>query len=260
MGMLDGKTALIVGLSNERSIAWGITQALHREGARLGFAWQEVMDKRARPLAESVGADFAVVADATRDEDIAAVFAKAKETWGTIDILIHSMAYAPREDLDGRFLDTSREGFRIANDVSVYSLIALARGAAPLMTGGGAILTMTYYGAEKVVPSYKVMGVAKAALEATVRYLAADLGPDGIRVNAISAGPIRTLAASGLSGFRDYLKSFAGQAPLRRNVTIDEVGATAAFLCSEGARSITGEVLYVDSGYHVMGMTHSEEQ
>jgi len=256
MGNLDGKTALIFGVANDHSIAWGIAQALHREGARLGFSYAgPSLEKRVRPLAESLGSDFIEQCDVASDEEIDAIFAKAKERFGTIDILIHAIAFANREDLAGRFIDTSRDGFLLAHNISVYSLVALTRAALPLFPKtGGSVLTLTYYGAEKVVPKYNVMGVAKAALEATVRYLANDVGPQGIRVNAISAGPIRTLAASGIRGFRDYQRTFAQQAPLRRDVTIHDVGATAAFLCSDGARGITGEVVYVDSGYNIMGM------
>jgi len=260
MATLQGKTALIFGLANDRSIAWGISQALHREGATLGFSYAgPVIEKRMRPLAESLGATFIEPCDVSSDADIDEVMARAKDTFGTIDILIHSIAFARQEDLKGRFIDTSREGFLLAHEISAYSMVGLARAARPLMPNGGAMLTLTYYGAEKVVPKYNVMGVAKASLEATVRYLAADLGPEGIRVNAISAGPIRTLAASGISGFRSYLKTFADSAPLRRNITIDDVGATAAFLCGDGARAITGEVLYVDAGYNIMGMETPEE-
>jgi enoyl-[acyl-carrier protein] reductase I len=255
MGQLAGKTALIFGVANDHSIAWGIAKAFHAESAKVAFSYGvPTLEKRVRPLAESVGADFIELCDVTDDAQIEAVFAQAKERLGTIDILVHAIAYANREDLAGRFVDTSRAGFALANDISVYSLLALARAARPLMPNGGSILTLTYYGAEKVVPKYNIMGVAKAALEATMRYLASDLGPEGIRVNAISAGPIRTLAASGISGFRDYQRSFASQAPLRRNVTIDDVGGTAAFLSSDAAGGITGEVLYVDSGYNIMGM------
>lgn len=261
MGNLDGKTALIFGLANDHSIAWGISKALHAAGATLGFAYTvEALQKRCTPLAESLGADFIEYCDITNDASIDAAFAKFGERYGRCDIVIHSVAYAPREDLQGRFIETSREGFHTAHDISAYSLLAMARAAHPLMGEGGSILTMTYYGAEKVVPQYKVMGVAKASLEATMKYLADDLGPEGIRVNAISAGPIRTLAASGISGFRGFQKSFAGQAPLRKNVTIDDVGATAAFLCSDAAAGITGEVLYVDSGYNIMGMPHLEDE
>jgi len=260
MATLQGKTALIFGLANDRSIAWGISQALHREGATLGFSYAgPVIEKRMRPLAESLGATFIEPCDVSSDADIDQVMARAKDTFGTIDILIHSIAFARQEDLKGRFIDTSREGFLLAHEISAYSMLGLARAARPLMPNGGAMLTLTYYGAEKVVPKYNVMGVAKASLEATVRYLAADLGPESIRVNAISAGPIRTLAASGISGFRSYLKTFAESAPLRRNITIDDVGATAAFLCGDGARAITGEVLYVDAGYNIMGMETPEE-
>ena len=260
MGNLDGKTALIFGLANDHSLAWGIAQALHAEGAKLAFSYGiPSLEKRVRPLAESLGADFIELCDVTSDDQIDAVFAEAGERLGTIDILIHAIAFANREDLAGRFVDTSRTGFALAHDISVYSLVALTRAARPLMPNGGSVLTLTYYGAEKVVPKYNVMGVAKAALEATVRYLASDLGPEGIRVNAISAGPIRTLAASGISGFRDYQRTFASQAPLRKNVTIHDVGATAAFLCGPGAGAITGETLYVDSGYNIMGMQHTED-
>jgi enoyl-[acyl-carrier protein] reductase I len=260
MASLQGKTALIFGVANDHSIAWGIAQAFHREGATLGFSYAgPTLEKRVRPLAESIGADFIEQCDVASDAEIEAVFAKARERFGKVDILIHAIAFANREDLAGRFIDTSRDGFLLAHNISVYSLIGLSRAAMPLMGDGGSILTLTYYGAEKVVPKYNVMGVAKASLEATVRYLANDLGPQGIRVNAISAGPIRTLAAAGISGFRDYQRSFAGVAPLRKNVTIDDVGATAAFLSSAAAGAITGEVLYVDSGYNIMGMLTEEE-
>jgi enoyl-[acyl-carrier protein] reductase I len=259
MGHLDGKTALVFGVANDHSLAWGISKALHAEGATLGFSYaMDALEKRVRPLAEEVGSDFVEKCDVADDAAIESVFAKTKERFGTVDILIHAIAYAKREDLAGRFVDTSRDGFLLAHNISVYSLVALTRAALPLMPEGGAVLTLTYYGAEKVVPKYNVMGVAKAALEATVRYLAYDLGPQGVRVNAISAGPIRTLAASGISGFRDYQRTFAAQAPLRRNVTIDDVGATAAFLCSPGAGGITGEVVYVDSGYNIVGMQSQE--
>ncbi len=259
MGTLDGKNALIFGVANDHSIAWGIARALHREGATLGFSYaMDALERRVRPLAEQVGSDFVELCDVADDAQIEAVFAKAKERFGTLDILVHAVAFANREDLMGRFLDTSRDGFRIAHEISVYSLVALARAAAPLMPNGGSIITMTYYGAEKVVPRYNVMGVAKASLEASVRYLAADLGPDGIRVNAISAGPIRTLAASGISGFREMQRKFAEVNPLRRAITTDDVGAMAAFLAGDGAAAITGEVIYVDGGYNILGMTAPE--
>lgn len=261
MDSLQGKSALIFGLSNDRSIAWGITQALHAAGANVGVSYAgPAMEKRARPLAESLGLQFIEDCDVTSDEQIDATFAKAKEHFGTIDILVHAVAYANREDLMGRFVDTSRDGFLLAQNISAYSLLGLARAARPLMSNGGSILTMTYYGSEKVVPQYNVMGVAKASLEATMRYLANDLGPEGIRVNAISAGPIRTLAASGIKDFRSYLKSFSEQAPLRRNVTTEDVGNLAVFLGSDASNAITGETIYVDSGYNILGMSHDDEE
>ncbi len=260
MGMLDGKTALIFGVANDHSIAWGIAQAFQREGATVGFSYAGAnLEKRVRPLAESLGSDFIEECDVTSDEAIDEVMAKARARYGTIDILIHSIAFASREDLMGRFVDTSRAGFLLAHDISVYSLIGLTRAALPIMNKGGSVLALTYYGAEKVVPKYRVMGVAKAALEATVKYLANDLGPDGIRVNAVSAGPIRTLAASGIGGFRTYQKVFAEMAPLRMNVTKEDVANTAAFLCSDLARATTGEIVYVDSGYNILGMPESDE-
>lgn len=259
MDSLKGKKALIFGVANDRSIAWGIAQALHRRGAELAFSYAAPnLERRVRPLAESVGSAFIEECDVGSDEAINDVFAKAKAKLGSIDILIHAIGFANREDLEGRFIETSREGFLLAHSVSAYSLLGLTRAALPLMSAGGSVLTLTYYGADKVLPNYNVMGVAKAALEAIVRYLAADLGPEGIRVNAISAGPIRTLAASGISGFRSFLKTAGEAAPLRRNVTIDEVGEAAAFLCSDGASGITGETLFVDAGYNIMGMTNPE--
>ena len=261
MGQLSGKTALIFGVANDHSIAWGIAKAFHAAGAKVAFSYaMPTLEKRVRPLAESIGADFIELCDVTDDAQIEAVFDQAKTRLGSVDILVHAIAFANREDLAGRFVDTSRAGFALAHDISVYSLVALTRAARPLMPNGGSVLTLSYYGAEKVVPRYNVMGVAKAALEATMRYLASDLGPENIRVNAISAGPIRTLAASGISGFRDYQRSFSSQAPLRKNVTIDDIGATAVFLASDGAGAITGETLYVDSGYNIMGMQHTEEE
>lgn len=253
--LLAGKRALIFGVANERSIAWGISEALHGAGAELGFTYQgEMLERRVRPLAERIGADMVVPCDVTDETQVKAVFNEAAERWGGIDILIHSIAFANREDLEGRFVDTGRDGFLKAIEISAYSLVALARGAAPLMKDGGSIVTLSYYGAEKVVPNYNVMGVAKATLEASVRYLAADLGPDGIRVNAISAGPIKTLAASGVRGFRGMLGTAEERAPLRRNVSQQEVGQTALFLCSDWGAGITGETIYVDAGYNIMGM------
>jgi enoyl-[acyl-carrier protein] reductase I len=256
MGVLDGKTGVVMGVASERSIAWGIAQALHQEGARLAFTYAgEAMERRVRPLAESLGSKTVVACDVTKDDEIARAFDSIGTAFGGLDMLIHSLAFANREDLKQRFVDTSRDGFRVALDVSAYSLVAAARAALPLMKGRRAsIVTLSYYGAEKVIPNYNVMGVAKAALEAGVRYLAADLGPDGIRVNAISAGPIKTLAAAGIAGFREMLHRAESGAPLRRNVTLQDVGGAAVFLCSDWAAGVTGEVLYVDCGYHIMGM------
>ena len=254
--LLEGKRVLVFGLANERSIAWGITKAMEAQGARFVFTFAgEAFEKRVRPLAEEIGAEAVIQCDVTNDEQIDAVFDEVGRLGGGIDVLIHSVAYAPREDMEGRFVDTSREGFRIAMDVSAYSLVALARRAAPLLApNNGSILTLSYYGAEKVVHNYNVMGVAKAALEASVRYLAAELGPDGIRVNAISAGPIKTLAASGVKGFRTILGQIEERAPLRRNVSVDDVGRAALFLCSDLGSGVTGEVVHVDSGYNILGL------
>lgn len=254
--LYEGKRVLVFGVANERSIAWGIARAMHAAGAECAFTFAgEVLEKRVRPLAESVDAPLILPCDVTRDADVEAAFARVRERWDAIDVLIHSIGFANREDLDGRFLDTSRDGFATALDVSVYSLVLLARHAMPLLVPrNGAILTLTYYGSEKVVPNYNVMGVAKAALEASVRYLASDVGADGVRVNAISAGPIKTLAASGVRGFRGILGTIAERAPLRRNVTQDDVARAALFLCSEMGAGVTGEVVHVDSGYNIMGM------
>ncbi|HJP41008.1 MAG TPA: enoyl-ACP reductase [Dehalococcoidia bacterium] len=260
MATLEGKNALIFGLANNRSIAWGIAQALHRKGATLGFSYPGAsIEKRMRPLAEQLQSPLIDQCDVTSDDEISAYFEKVADIFGRVDILVHSVAFASQEDLKGRFVNTSRAGFLLANNISAYSLVALTRAALPYMTDGGSVLTLTYYGSEKVIPSYNVMGVAKATLEACVRYLANDLGPENVRVNAISAGPIRTLAASGISGFKGYLKSFASQAPLRRNITIEDVGETAAFLCNPAASAITGEVIYVDAGYNILGVAHGEE-
>jgi enoyl-[acyl-carrier protein] reductase I len=256
MGLLDGRKGIIFGVANEKSIAWAISQKLHKEGAELAFTFAgEALEKRVRPLADSLGAKLILPCDVTKDDQIQAVFQKVQSTFGHLDILVHAIAFANKEDLKSDFLNTSREGFRLAQDVSAYSLTVLARHAAPLMQGRpGSILTLTYYGAEKVIPRYNVMGVAKASLEASVRYLAADLGPKGIRVNAISAGPIRTLASAGISGFLDMLHYVESKAPLRRNVTAEEVAGTALFLASDLASGVTGEVIYVDAGYNIMGM------
>jgi enoyl-[acyl-carrier protein] reductase I len=260
MGLLDGKIAFIFGVANNHSLGWGIAQALHAQGCELAFSYAgEALERRVRPLAESVGATFIEPCDVTKDEDIAQVFAKFAERYGRLDMLVHSVAFAPREVFDNDFLNTSRAAFHTALDVSAYSFIALARESARLMSPGGSMVTMTYYAAEKVVPHYNAMAVAKAALECSMRYLASDLGPRGIRVNAISAGPVRTLSAGGISGFRDMLHYVEGRAPLRRNITLAEVGQSAVFLLSEMASSITGEVLYVDSGYNILGMPEPVE-
>jgi enoyl-[acyl-carrier protein] reductase I len=256
MPLLDGKTGIVFGVANKRSIAWAIAQAWAREGAKLAFTYQgERLKNNVEELAGTFGADTLILpCDVTKDEDIASVFKAVGEKFGKLNLLLHSVAYAPKEALEGEFVNTSREAFRVAHDVSAYSLVALARGAAPLMTQGGSIVAMSYYGAEKVVPHYNVMGVAKAALEASTRYLAYDLGPKKIRVNCISAGPVNTLAARGIAGFSEMLKHYEAHAPLKRNVTPDELGATGAFLASDGAAAITGQVLYVDAGYQIMGM------
>ncbi len=248
------KTAVIFGLANKRSIAWAIAQKLNEAGWRLAITYQnERLEQEAKDLITDLPGADGFMCDVTSDAEIAKLFEQLKARYGVLDGLVHSVAFAPAEDMKGEFLNTTREGFRIAHDVSVYSLIAVARAAAPLMTNGGSIVTLTYYGAEKVVPKYNVMGVAKAALEATVRYLANDLGPKGIRVNAISAGPIKTLAARGVSQLGEMLKSHAERAPLKRNVDPAEVGGTAAFLLSPAGSGITGETLYVDCGYNIMG-------
>jgi enoyl-[acyl-carrier protein] reductase I len=248
------KTAVIIGLANKRSIAWAIAQKLHAAGWQLAICYQnERLEQEAKDLITDLPGAEGFMCDVSFDEQIAVLFEKLKSRYGVLHGLVHSVAFAPAEELKGEFVNTTREGFRIAHDVSVYSLIAVARAAAPLMTAGGGIVTMTYYGAEKVVPKYNVMGVAKAALEASVRYLANDLGPKGIRVNAISAGPIKTLAARGISQLGEMLKAHAERAPLKRNVDPGEVGGTAAFLLSEAGSGITGETIYVDCGYNIMG-------
>jgi enoyl-[acyl-carrier protein] reductase I len=256
MSLLTGKIGLVVGVANKRSIAWAIAQAWHKAGATLAFTYQgERLKENVEELAGTFGADTLLLpCDVTRDEDIVRAVAAVREKFGKLHLLLHSVAFAPREALEGTFLNTTREAFRVAHDVSAYSLIALAREAAPLMTEGGSILSMTYYGSQKVVPHYNVMGVAKAALEASTRYLAYDLGTRKIRVNCISAGPVNTLAARGIAGFSDMLKHYEAHTPLKRNVLPDELGATGTFLASDGAAAITGQVLYVDCGYEIMGM------
>ncbi len=251
---LKGKTAVVFGVANKRSIAWAIAQGLHSAGANLAITYQnERMEMEAKDLILSLPGTEAYMCDVSNDGEIAQLFDKLKTRYGKLHALVHSVAYAPAEELKGDFVNTTREGFRMAHDISVYSLIAVSRAAAPLMEDGGSIITMSYYGAEKVVPHYNVMGVAKAALECTVRYLAQDLGRRKIRVNAISAGPIKTLAARGISGLGDMLKSHAERAPLQRNVEVAEVGSTGVFLASDASSGITGEVIYVDCGYNIMG-------
>jgi enoyl-[acyl-carrier protein] reductase I len=258
MGFLSGKRAFIVGVATDRSIAWGIAQAMQREGAELAFSYvNDKMKERVEPLAHSIGSRLTMPLDVMDDAQMDAAFARLQSEWGQLDILVHAVAFAPREALTGKFVEaTTREGFRIAHDVSSYSLTALAQRAQPLMAGRqGALLTLSYLGAVRSIPGYNVMGLAKASLEANVRFLAADLGPQGIRVNAISAGPIKTLAAAGIPGFRKMLSRVAEVAPLRRNVTPEDVGNAAAFLCSDLAAGITGEILYVDSGFSTVGMS-----
>ncbi len=260
MGLLDGKRALVFGVANDHSIAWGIAQAFHEQGAMVGFSSiTELLERRVKPLAQSIGSTFAEPCNVQNDDDIIAVFQKWKEQYGALDILVHSLAFANREDLGTSFVNTSRNGFQLALDISAYSLIALTRGALPLMHPGSNVLAMTYYGSEKVAPHYNVMGVAKAALEANVRYLAWDLGPQGIRVNAISAGPIRTLAAAGVAGFKTMHSKFKEVAPLRRSITIEDVGKAAIWLCSDWASATTGEVLFVDGGVNILALAGSDE-
>jgi enoyl-[acyl-carrier protein] reductase I len=254
---LAGKLGIVFGVANKRSIAWAIAKAWHQAGARLAFTYQgERVKESVEELASVFGPETLILpCDVTRDDDIARVFAEVGSRFeGRLHLLLHSVAFAPRTALEGRFVDTTRDAFRVALDVSAYSLVALARAAAPLMSEGGSMIGLSYYGAVKVIPNYNVMGVAKAALEACTRYLASDLGPDRIRVNCISAGPVNTLAARGISGFTEMLKHYEARSPLRRNVTTEELGATGVFLASDGAAAITGQVLYVDSGYQVMGM------
>ncbi len=257
MGFLSGKNALIVGLASNRSIAWGVAQAMHREGAELAFSYQnEKLQDRVEKFAAECGSEITLPCDVSSDEQIDAVFEHLDDYWDHLDIIIHSVAFAPREQLEGDYLDAvSREGFATAHDISSYSFAALAKAGRNMMQGrNGALLTLSYLGAERAMPNYNVMGLAKASLEANVRYMSNSLGPEGIRVNAVSAGPIRTLAAAGISDFRRMLDHVERTAPLRRNVTIEEVGNTAAFLCSDLASGITGEIVYVDGGFNIVGM------
>lgn len=255
MGLLKGKKAVIFGVANDKSIAWAIAQAFKREGAEIALTYAgEALEKRVTPLAESLGVKLVLPCDVTSDEEIRNVFKEIGKAWGGVDIVIHSVAYASRDEIKGSFLNTTRQGFALAMDISVYSLIGVVKEAAPLMQGrNGNILTLSYYGGQKVFPSYNVMGVAKAALEMSVRYLAESLGPEGTRVNAISAGPIKTLAASGIGGFKDIAKHVEEKAPLRRNVDQEEVASSALYLCSDMARGVTGEIHFVDSGYNIIG-------
>ena len=254
-GLMQGKRGLVMGVANNRSIAWGIAKACADAGAELAFTYQgEALKKRVDPLAAELGAIVAGHCDVTELETVDAVFDTLKEKWGSIDFVVHAIAFSDKDELTGRYVETSRENFQRTMDISVYSLTAVAKRAEALMNEGGSILTLTYYGAEKVMPHYNVMGVAKAALEASVRYLAVDLGKGGIRVNAISAGPIKTLAASGIGDFRYILKWNEYNAPLKRTVTIEDVGGSALYLLSDLSRGVTGEVHHVDSGYHTVGM------
>lgn len=256
MGFLTGKRALIVGVASDRSIATGIAEAMHREGAELAFTYQnDKLLSRVERLAETCQSKLVLPCDVAHDDQIARVFEQVGNTWPTLDIIVHSVAFAPKEELEGDYVAVAtRSGLQIAHDISVYSLTALAKAARPLMSPQGALLTLSYIGAERAMPNYNVMGLAKASLEANVRYLANSLGPQGIRVNAISAGPIRTLAAAGIGNFRRILDYYQQNAPLRRNVSIEEVGNAGAFLCSDLASGITGEILYVDAGFHIVGL------
>ncbi len=254
--LLNGKIGIVFGVANKRSIAWAIAQAWRNAGARLAFTYQgERLKENVEELASTFGGDTLILpCDVTKDEQIEGVFRTVGEHYGKLHLLLHSVAFAPKDALEGEYINTNREAFRVAHDVSAYSLVALARAAAPLMTEGGSIVAMSYYGAEKVVPHYNVMGVAKAALEASTRYLAYDLGPKKVRVNCISAGPVNTIAARGIAGFTEMLKHYEAHSPLRRNVLAEELGATGLFLAGDGAAAITGQVIYVDCGYQIMGM------
>ena len=258
-GLLSGKRGLIMGAANNRSIAWGIAKRAADEGAELAFTFQgEAIEKRVRPLAESVGSSIVLPCDVTDEASIDAVFAAIEEVWGKLDFLVHAIAYSDKQELDGRYVDTTPENFSRSLNISCYSFTAVAQRAEKLMIDGGSMITLSYYGAEKVIPHYNIMGVAKAALEASVRYLARDLGPKNIRVNSISAGPIKTLAASGIGDFRYILKWNELNSPMGRNITIDEVGGSAVYLLSDLSSGVTGENHHVDSGYHIMGMKRED--
>lgn len=256
---MKGKRGLVMGVANDRSIAWGIAKALHAEGAELAFSYQgEAFEKRVRPLAEELGSKILIDCDVMNDASLDAAFDTLSKEWGSLDFLIHAIAFSDKNELTGRFINTSKENFKNSMCISCYSLIDLARRAEPLMTNGGSIITLTFQGSNQVMPFYNVMGVAKAALESTVRYLANDLGPQGIRVNAISPGPMKTLAGAAIGGARRTFRAAEANAPLRTNATLEAVGGTAAYLCSEAAASTTGEIIRVDGGYHVLGMPQPE--
>jgi len=256
---MQGKRGLIMGLANDKSLAWGIAKKLHEAGAQMAFSYQgEALKKRVGPLAEQVGSDFLIECDVSSMTAMDTAFAEIEQRWGKLDFLVHAIGFSDKKELRGQYVDTSLENFLMTMNISAFSLVAAARRARPLMTDGGSIVTLTYYGAEKVVPHYNVMGVAKAALEASVKYLANDLGPENIRVNAISAGPIKTLAASGIGDFRYILKWNELNSPLRRNVTIEDVGGAGLYLCSDLSSGVTGETHHVDAGYHVVGMKQED--
>ncbi|WP_260926178.1 enoyl-ACP reductase FabI [Novosphingobium sp. 9] len=258
-GLMQGKRGLIMGLANDKSLAWGIARKLHEQGAELAFSYQgDALAKRVKPLAESLGSDFLIDCDVSNMDALDAAFATLKERWETIDFVVHAIGFSDKNELRGMYMDTSLDNFLLTMNISAYSLVAVTKRASEMMNEGGSILTLTYYGAEKVMPHYNVMGVAKAALEASVRYLANDLGPRNIRVNAISAGPIKTLAASGIGDFRYILKWNEYNSPLRRNATIDDVGGSGLYLLSDLASGVTGEVHHVDAGYHTVGMKQED--
>jgi len=255
MGLLTGKKGIVLGVANDKSIAWGIARKAHEEGAELAFTYlNEVFEKRVRPLAESLGSELILRCDVSKDAEVEVAFQEVEQRWGSLDFLVHSIAYAGRDELRQPFHQTTREGFRVALDISAYSLVAVTRAALPLMKNGGSVLTMTYLGSIRAMPNYNVMGVAKAALEATVRYLAAELGEKGVRVNAISAGPIRTLAATGISNFSEIFGIMEARSPMHRSVTTTEVGNSAIYLLSGLSTGVTGEVHYVDTGYNIVGL------
>jgi enoyl-[acyl-carrier protein] reductase I len=258
-GLMAGKRGLIMGLANEKSLAWGIAQKLREHGAELAFSYQgEALEKRVRPLADQLGSDFCFECDVAKMDALDAAFETLRKRWQTIDFIVHAIGFSDKNELRGQFVDTSLDNFLMTMNISAYSLVAVTQRARPMMVNGGSVLTLTYYGAEKVVPHYNVMGVAKAALEASVKYLANDLGPENIRVNALSAGPIKTLAASGIGDFRYILKWNELNSPLRRNVTIDDVGGAGLYLLSDLASGVTGEVHHVDAGYHLVGMKQED--